>query len=120
MIELIALIFLCRKTAQNAGLRGQSKAGAVAYTIGLWAGMEIMGAFQAVIVMTLFGIIDQYYMLAVLWALTGAALGGYIALLISKIQPEINSYALGGMNTQTKHNLENIHSEISGSQNKPK
>jgi len=43
MIELIVLIFLCRKTTQNAGLRGQSKAGAVAYTIGLWAGMEIIG-----------------------------------------------------------------------------
>ena len=120
MIELIVLIFLCRKTTQNAGLRGQSKAGAVAYTIGLWAGMEIIGAFQAVIVMTMFNIIDQYYMLAVLWALTGAGLGGYLALLISKIQPEINSYAPGGINKQPQRNLENLHSEINGSQNKPK
>lgn len=44
MIEIIVVILLCVTNSKNAKARGKSGGAAVAYTIGLWFGAEILGA----------------------------------------------------------------------------
>ena len=43
MIEIIAVILLCGKNSKNAKNRGKSGGAAIAYTLGLWFGGEILG-----------------------------------------------------------------------------
>lgn len=45
MIEIVVLVLLCSTNSKNAKARGKSGGAAVAYTLGLWFGAEILGAF---------------------------------------------------------------------------
>lgn len=44
MIEIIVVILLCSTNSKNAKARGKSGGAAVAYTLGMWFGGEILGA----------------------------------------------------------------------------
>ncbi len=43
MLEIIAVILLCNKNSSNAKARGRSGGAAIAYTLGLWFGGELLG-----------------------------------------------------------------------------
>ena len=76
MLEIIGVILLCRKNAANAAKRGRKPAGFIWLTVGLWLGMEVLGAligFSA-------GLGTAAYVLALLFA----ALGGLASYLIAK------------------------------------
>ena len=79
MLEIIALILLCRRNAKKAKSRGRKPTGFVFMTIGLWVGLEFIGIFVG----TLIGInkgleleeyIYQLYIPAVIMATIGAVL----------------------------------------------
>ena len=42
MLEILALIYLCKKNAENASLRGRKPGGFIALTVLLWFGMEVL------------------------------------------------------------------------------
>ena len=42
MLEILALIYLCKKNAENASLRGRKPVGFIALTVLLWFGMEVL------------------------------------------------------------------------------
>lgn len=92
MIEILVIISLCKNTKENAVQRGKSGGIAIMYTILLWVGMEFWGAIVTGIILGIFGLNDQYVFLIYLVALASAALGGYVAVLISKIHPPINLF----------------------------
>ena len=52
MLEIVFVMILCQKNSQKAAARGKSKVAAYFYTIGLWIGFEILGAFLAVFVLS--------------------------------------------------------------------
>jgi hypothetical protein len=79
VLEIIALIILCNKNAKNAKERGKSGGAAVAYTLGLWIGMEILGAFIGGAAP--FGSVAyvRTYAFALLFAIVGGAASYFIA-----------------------------------------
>ena len=84
MLEIIAVIFLCRANFKRAKLRGKSGGAAIAYTIGLWIGMEIVGILLAVNFLS-----DASYFYSNIWpvyvlGLGFALVGGVISFYISK------------------------------------
>lgn len=90
MLEILAVIFLCRKNSNNAMVRGRSKGWAIAYTILLWIGFEILGA----VVLTYYAyngggsfahaLWEGYPMSMMLPMLAFAAVGGLISWLIAR------------------------------------
>lgn len=78
MLEILVVVFLCIGNSKRAKERGKSGGGAVAYTLGLWIGMEILGM--------ILGILLFYVniLLIYLIALGFAAIGGVISYKISK------------------------------------
>ena len=74
MLEILFLIFLCRKNAANAVMLGRKPGGFIALTLCLWVGMEFLGGFIG-------GLADLgtgTYLLALLLAALGG-LGSYLA-----------------------------------------
>ena len=82
MLEIFALINLCRVNGNNAGLRGRGSGWAKAYTVILWFSFEIGSMFLAVIG---FAILDLEIGLGIyLFGLMGAGLGALTSWLIAK------------------------------------
>ncbi len=76
MLEILFIIFLCKKNATNASLRGRKPAGFVVLTVCLWVGMEFLGGMIG-------GLADLgagTYLLALVMAATG----GLISYLAAK------------------------------------
>ena len=78
MLEIIAVVFLCIGNNKRAKERGRSGGGAVAYTLGLWIGLEIFGAIIGTVLF--YGDFWATYVLALLFAVTG----GVVSYFISK------------------------------------
>lgn len=78
MIEIIALVMLCMTNFKNAKARGKSGGGAIAYTLGLWIGAEILGAF---IGLAISGGDDSpiVYLFALVFAIGGGVASFFIA-----------------------------------------
>lgn len=90
MLEIIVVVFLCIGNSKRAKERNRSGGGAVAYTLGLWIGLEFFGAILGSILFL--GDFWATYILALLFAITG----GIISYFISKqgdrveyIQPHV-------------------------------
>lgn len=79
MLEIIAVVFLCIGNFKRAKERSRSGGGAVAYTLGLWIGLEFFGAILGSILF--FGDFWAIYLLALFFAITG----GVISYFISKL-----------------------------------
>jgi hypothetical protein len=77
MLEIFGLIFLCKGNRKRAEDRGRKGKVAIGYTLGLWFGMELIGA---VIGFLLFGFSIGAYLLAFGFAVIGA----FISWVISK------------------------------------
>lgn len=76
MLEILGIIYLCNKNAANAVKRGRKPAGFIWLTIGLWLGMEMLGAAIGIIA----GLETGAYLLAILFA----AMGGLASYLITE------------------------------------
>ena len=76
MLEILFLIFLCKKNAENASLHGRKPGGFIALTLCLWVGMEFLGG----IIGGLANLGTGTYLLA----LVMAALGGLVSYLSAK------------------------------------
>ena len=87
MLEVMAVYYLCRRNRDNARARGKNGGGAIAYTICLWIGFEIIGAFVGVFLEGMLGNGDM--ILTYISALVFAAIGGLVSNLISKAGPVI-------------------------------
>lgn len=83
MIEILAIIFLCKGNHNRALERGKSGGSAIAYTIAFWLGFEFLGAVTSVFIFRISG-------LAYLFGLIFAVVGGVISYLISKKGKIIN------------------------------
>lgn len=77
MIEIIAVVFLCIGNNKRAKERGKSGESAIAYTIALWLGLEILGAIASVLIFRVSGV-------AYIFGLIFAVIGGYISYKISR------------------------------------
>lgn len=86
MLEIVAIYYLCKKNSENAKLRGKKGGGAIAYTICLWIGFEIIGAFIGGFIGIMMGS-DTEVMLVYVFALIFAGIGALISSLISKAGP---------------------------------
>lgn len=75
MLEIIAVILLCSKNSANAKARGKSGGAAIAYTLGLWFGCEILGAMFGVM-MSGGDTTGPAYIVALLFA-AGGGVGSY-------------------------------------------
>ena len=80
MLEIFAIISLCRVNKNNAIKRGRRPGGFIALTIILWVVFELIGM---VIGYAILGV-DNGYLAVLLIALPCAALGGLISFLITK------------------------------------
>ena len=80
MLEIFAIISLCRVNKNNAIKRGRRPGGFIALTIILWVVFERIGM---VIGYAILGV-DNGYLAVLLIALPCAALGGLISFLITK------------------------------------
>ena len=76
MLEILVIIYLCRKNAAAAAGRGRKPGGFVALTVFLWVGMEFLGGFIG----GLAGLGTGTYLLAIAMA----ALGGLISCSAAK------------------------------------
>jgi hypothetical protein len=76
MLEIIGIILLCNKNAANALKRGRKPTVFVCLTVGLWLGMEALGA----LIGFTSGLEAGAYALALLFA----AMGGFASYLIAK------------------------------------
>ncbi|MDR3260126.1 MAG: HEAT repeat domain-containing protein [Fusobacteriaceae bacterium] len=80
MLEIIVLILVCRKNIANARSRGQGKGLVIFYTLALWFGAEIIGAFiGAFLGLSMLGV---YFT-----AIVAAAIGGVVSNAVSKSGP---------------------------------
>ncbi len=77
MLEIIALVLLCTGNRKRAIARGKSGGAAVAYTLVLWIGLEIVGMFIAI---SIFGFTFAVYLIVI----GLAVVGGVISYFISK------------------------------------
>ena len=76
MLEILALIYLCRKNAENASLRGRKPGAFIALTILLWFGMELLGG----VIGGLANMGAGTYLFVILMA----ALGGFLSYRAAK------------------------------------
>ncbi len=76
MLEILLLIYLCKKNAQNAYQRGASEGLYKLITVLLWFGGEIMGMLLGLGFG--FGTYGAYFM-AILFAGAGAFLANYLS-----------------------------------------
>ncbi|MCL2137266.1 MAG: hypothetical protein FWH40_07095 [Coriobacteriia bacterium] len=83
MLEIIGIVALCITNSNHAKARGKDSGGAVMYTIGLWIGGEIAGAFIGMIVYDLSGE-SAFILLSYVFALCGAIGGGIWSNIIAK------------------------------------
>ena len=94
MLEIFALIFLCQYNSKSQKARGRSGGAAVAYTLGLWLGLEVVGAFVGAFV---FGAEIAAYAFALLFAI----IGGVVSLLISRRGPILQPTGMPYVNAST-------------------
>ena len=80
MLEIFAIISLCRVNKNNAIKKGRRPGGFIALTIILWVVFEFIGAILG---FAIFGT-DSRYVVILFVALPCAALGGLISFLITK------------------------------------
>ena len=118
MLELIAIILVCRTTRDNARLRGRNRKWAAGYTILIWFTMEVLGAITGTVLLLVLGVFEDMYYLAVIFALSYATVGAYIAILISKIHPIINTAKQKAISVETENKLQDIYSNINSSRPK--
>ena len=86
MLEIFAIISLCRVNRRNAIARGRRPGGFIALTIILWVVFEFIGMIAGTIILGS----DNVYITLLLIALPCAALGGLISFLIAKNCPQGN------------------------------
>lgn len=79
MIEIIVIIALCMTNFKNAKVRGKSGGAAIAYTLGLWIGAELLGAFIGVAISG-----GEAGAITYLFALLFAIGGGIASFFIAK------------------------------------
>ena len=84
MLEIFAIISLCRVNKRNAIARGHRPGGFIALTIILWVVFEIIGMVIGALVF------DNSYLSVLFIALPCAALGGLISFLITRNLPQGN------------------------------
>lgn len=88
MLEVFAIIALCKSNRANARARGKSVGGITALTICLWIGMEIFGIIVGIILSAFILDTDAsetaVEFVMILCGLSFAALGGLISHLCSK------------------------------------
>ncbi len=75
MLEILFIIYLCKKNAAAAVERGRKPGGFIALTVLLWVGMEFLGGFIG-------GLADLgtgTYLLALGMAVAGGVISGVIA-----------------------------------------
>ena len=77
MIEIIVVIILCKNNVRNAKERSKSGGAAIAYTIALWLGFEILG--MTIAALAGFDMLGLYIV-----ALVFAVVGAIIANIISR------------------------------------
>ncbi|MBR1906474.1 MAG: zinc ribbon domain-containing protein [Clostridiales bacterium] len=80
MLEIFAIISLCRVNKNNAIKNGRRPGGFIALTIILWVVFELIGTVAGYIILGS----DNGYLAVMLIALPCAALGGLISFLITK------------------------------------
>lgn len=87
MLEVFAIISLCRVNKNNAIKNGRRPGGFIALTIILWVVLELIGT-----IIGLFIFNGEYssYLAVLLCGLPCAALGGLISFLIAKNAPQGN------------------------------
>ena len=97
MLEILAIIFLCKKNSENAKARGKKGGVATFYTILLWFGCEVIGA-------AIFFMIFDEHMFVAAYALTllSAVVGGVISYFIAKsgnvvVQNQVQQFPQPGM-----------------------
>lgn len=76
MIEIIVLIFLCKKNVANAAKKGGKPGGFIALTIVLWVAMEILGVFVG----STSDSLGSYFL--IVYGM--AAMGGFLSYYIAK------------------------------------
>jgi hypothetical protein len=86
MLEVFAVISLCRVNRRNALARGRKPGGFIALTIILWVVFEFIGMIAGTIILGS----DYSYLTVLLIALPCAGLGGLISFLIAKNCPQGN------------------------------
>jgi len=89
MLEIIAVVMLCKGNRQRALDRGKSGGSAIAYTLALWLGLEFFGALLAVF---LFGVSFTTYVFALGFAVIGGVISWAISKREAKIIPDIPPY----------------------------
>ncbi|MBL3656516.1 hypothetical protein [Fulvivirga sediminis] len=77
MLEIFAIIFICRKNSEIVKNKGLKPTKYIIFTVVLWILFEIIGMFLGMIVV-------QDSVAGYIFALIGAALGGFIAYQIAK------------------------------------
>ena len=92
MLEVFAIIGLCKVNKNNAIARGRRPGGYIALTIVLWIGMEFIGAIVGMFVAASQngGTLDSssYKFTAVLFAYGFAGVGALISFLCAKFGPQ--------------------------------
>lgn len=78
MLEIFAVVMLCKVNSKNAKARGRRPGGFIALTIILWVVFEILGIVASAL------LFDDFDVGILLIALPCAALGGLISFLIAK------------------------------------
>ncbi|UII29280.1 hypothetical protein LVD15_12880 [Fulvivirga maritima] len=77
MLEIFAIIFICRKNSEIVKNKGLKPTKYIIFTVVLWILFEVLGMFLGMIVV-------QNSAAGYIFALLGAALGGFIAYQIAK------------------------------------
>ncbi|NLD19163.1 MAG: hypothetical protein GX663_02810 [Clostridiales bacterium] len=75
MLEILGIVLLCNINKKNAKMRGKKPGGYIGLTIGLWIGMEIIGAAIGTVLQLGLGV----YVLAIAFALIGGFASWYIS-----------------------------------------
>ncbi|MDR0593249.1 MAG: hypothetical protein LBG60_08365, partial [Bifidobacteriaceae bacterium] len=78
MLEIIAIMLLSNANSRAAKARGRSGGGAVGYTLGLWFGLEILGALIGAAAVSSQGPV-LVYVFALIFALIGGGASWAIA-----------------------------------------
>lgn len=92
MLEIIAIIFLGREVKKIVESKGHNATRYILIMVGLWIGLEITAS---IIGAMFFGDTGMMYM----FALLGAAVGGYFGYRIALAAPDIGSDADKFMNS---------------------